>query len=195
MLSVVDLRIDPFLKEVSLTLKRGESLAIIGRSGSGKTTLLRAIAGFARRISAGQISYSDMLWQDRDRVYVPASERSASLLFQESAIWPHLTVEQQLNLVGAEDQNLVVQLGLNSKTLGRALSGGERQRLALGRVLKAKAPILLLDEPFASLDATTKAQMISLLTDHQCVHSCAILIATHDAKDAQALGAPMLELL
>lgn len=195
MLSVEGLRIDPFLKEVTLTLNRGESLAIVGRSGSGKTTLLKAIAGFVDHQSAGCISYDDTLWQDKAGVYVSAAKRPASLLFQESAIWPHLTVQQQLDLVGPEDKDLARKLWLNPKTLGRALSGGERQRLALGRVLKAKESLLLLDEPFASLDALTKAQMISLLADHQRVHRCAILIATHDSQDALALGAPVLKLL
>lgn len=173
----------------------GRSLAIVGRSGSGKTTLLKAIAGFVDCVSEGQISYQNILWQEKHKLHVPAARRQASLLFQESAIWPHLTVQQQLELVGSQDRGLAKQLGLNPQTLGKALSGGEKQRLALGRVMKTKSPILLLDEPFASLDGPTKRQMIKLLADHQRAHRCAILIATHDLGDAKALGAPVLELV
>jgi thiamine transport system ATP-binding protein len=195
MLTIDQLSLVPFLKEISFTLKPGETLAVMGRSGSGKTTLLKAIAGFTDHFSTGEILYDGTIWQDRRRKYLNAFQRPASLLFQENAIWPHLTVRQQLDLVGSKNDTTAKQLGLCPKTLGRELSGGEKQRLALGRVLKAKNPVLLLDEPFASLDPQNKAQMIKLLADHQAVYKSAVLIATHDPDDVKALGANALKLL
>jgi len=195
MLTIERLSVTPFLKEISFTLDEGETLAIVGRSGCGKTTLLKAIAGFVDQISNGRITFNGSLWQDQNRKYLAASNRQAALLFQESAVWPHLTVQQQLDLVGQKDEISAEQLGLCPNTLGKGLSGGEKQRLALGRVLKAQSPILLLDEPFASLDPQTKAKMVKLLADYQAVYKCSVLIATHETADADALGANTLKLL
>jgi ABC-type Fe3+/spermidine/putrescine transport system ATPase subunit len=183
----------PILNELSLDLCDGETLAIMGPSGCGKTTLLKAIAGFIDEI-AGEINYRGAIWQDAQNKVDP-SKRAAALLFQEQAIWPHLTVEQHLDLLGPDNALLIERLGLKAQTLGRALSGGEKQRLALGRVLKTKAPLLLLDEPFAALDRVTKTHTIQLLLEHQKSRKCGILLATHDLKDAEQLGARVLKLI
>jgi ABC-type Fe3+/spermidine/putrescine transport system ATPase subunit len=183
------------LKTLSLTLGDGETIAIMGPSGCGKTTLLKSIAGFVEVFSSGQISYKDVVWQDQIRRHVCAAKREATLLFQEHAIWPHLSVKQQLDLIGPTNDSLIERLGLNPHTLGRDLSGGEKQRLALGRVLKTGSRLLLLDEPFASLDRDTKASMIVLLREHQSSCNCAFLITTHDQQDAQKLGARLLNIV
>lgn len=197
MLRVSDLSVyqgpHPILERTSLQLCAGETRVIMGPSGSGKTTLLKAIAGFVDRIH-GNISYNKALWQDSKSCYVPSQKRECALLFQEHAIWPHLTVQRQLEMVGPGTASLMERIGLNGATLGRHLSGGEKQRLALGRVLLTHAPLLLLDEPFSALDQERKASIISLLKEHQEKHKCAILIATHEQTDASQLGATVLSL-
>lgn len=181
------------LMNTTLRIAPGETLAVLGASGCGKTTLLKAIAGFIGNIE-GEISYEGKLWQDEKGIHLKASGRCAALLFQDHAIWPHLSVKRQLNLVTPGAESLIESLGLKPDALGRHLSGGEKQRLALGRILSLKPSILLLDEPFASLDKTSKEAMIKLLTKHQALHKCAILIATHDESDAFQLGASVLRL-
>lgn len=177
------------VSNLSLTVQRGASLALTGPSGSGKTTVIKAIAGFVDKVCSGKISFAGSVWQDQQNS-VPARGRSAAMMFQECAVWPHLSVKQQLSLVNPEDCDaLISRLSLNPNTLGRDLSGGEKQRLALGRVLRTNAPLLLLDEPFAALDHDAKSHMVELLVQHQEKTKCAILLSTHDALDPVALGA------
>ena len=180
------------LAKTTLSLSKGETLAVMGPSGCGKTTLLKAIAGFIPSLK-GEITYGGDIWQN-EHGCLKAKDRCAALLFQDHAIWPHLSVQRQLNLVTPGADVLIGRLGLKAETLGRHLSGGEKQRLALGRILSLNPSILLLDEPFASLDKESKASMIKLLKEHQALHKCAILIATHDESDALQLGASLLRL-
>ncbi len=179
------------LANTTLSVSPGETLAVMGPSGCGKTTLLKAIAGFMGKI-VGEISYNGTLWQNHQGIQLKPAGRCAALLFQDHAIWPHLSVKRQLNLVSPGAEALIERLGLKADALGRQLSGGEKQRLALGRIMTLKPSIVLLDEPFASLDKATKDSMIALVKEHQALHKCAIIIATHDESDAYQLGATVL---
>lgn len=186
------------LKDLSFSLPSGESIAIMGPSGCGKTTLLKALAGFINAFTHGHIRYDNVLWQDEKRRYCSAEKRDATLLFQNLAIWPHLTVMQQMHLVEPKtakrntpkSKEIIEELGLSHRidTLGCNLSGGEKQRLALGRALKSAPGLLLLDEPFASLDTASKNEAIDLVKRIQTKFRHSIVVSTHDLGEARLLS-------
>lgn len=211
MLSVSELTIDikgrQILTDISFSLRQGESLAIMGPSGCGKTTLLKAISGFIPSFSQGHISYKGILWQDSQKEYFSARQRPATLLFQELAVWPHLKIKRQLDLVVPKNlaqtpkaafstEAILSELMLAhlANTIGRDLSGGEKQRLALGRVIKTMPEIMLLDEPFASLDKDTKSKTIDLIKQIKEKSNCTLIIATHDINEAKLLSGSFLKL-
>lgn len=206
MLNVSNLNIainaHPIIEELSLDVGGGESVALMGPSGCGKTTVLKAIAGFLPTIHKGTIINDGAVWQNAHKNFVGPRMRNTTLHFQELAIWPHLTVRQQLNLVSPklgslqvqpDTQEIIEELMLNHRcdTQARHLSGGEKQRLALGRSLRTAAGTLLLDEPFNALDKDKKRQTINFLLRLQKTGRFGIIIATHDPIEAEQLIAPI----
>ena len=168
--------------DVSLTVKHGESLALLGHSGSGKTSLLRLVAGLDLPDSGS----------------VRITGRSG-MLFQSLALWPHVTVRAQLELVlhdarwknGQKEQRVAELLklfGIQHLAHRRPgmLSGGEQQRVALARALAPDPEILLLDEPFAHLDAKSRRELRARLLEQLTGRT--VLIATHDEEDANILA-------
>ncbi len=186
------------LKNISITVDQGQSLSILGPSGSGKTTLLRAIAGFIPVIKAGCIYLQNQRIQDSSVIFRPAHQRKCVMLFQNTALWPHMTVDEHLNFSlhaskhAPSKKNRVlkdeilteVDLFHKTKALPKHLSGGEKQRLALARALLTKPVALLLDEPFSSLDLDQKLAMATLLKKTQQRHGFTILHITHDPFEA-----------
>jgi molybdate transport system ATP-binding protein len=175
---------------LELSLEVDGVLALVGPSGAGKTTLLHAIAGLIRpergRISCGET------WFDHERgVDLPPEERSAGLVFQDYALFPHLTVEGNVGF-GARrpTRELLERLGLGAlaKARPRDLSGGERQRVALARALAREPKALLLDEPLAALDVQTRAGVRSYLRRLFGELGLPTLLVTHDYADAVALS-------
>ena len=183
------------VRQINLTVEDGELLVIVGPSGSGKTTLLRLIAGLehptrGRVLLDGKIA-NDLTPQDRD----------IALVFQHHALYPHLTVRENLALglrlrrrPNAEIEQRVAEaaalLGLTSllERLPRALSGGERQRVAIGRAVVRRPRGFLFDEPLGLLDAPLRTQLrheIAKLQRH--VHTTLVYV-THDQGEALALG-------
>ncbi len=186
------------LKNISLCVEHGQSLSILGPSGSGKTTLLRALAGFIPNIQAGRIYLQDRCMQDSHGIFTPPHKRKCVMLFQDIALWPHMTVDAHLNfalhvskpsftsnLQSLKDE-ILAEVGLSHKVqaLPKNLSGGEKQRLALARALLTKPKALLLDEPFSSLDLEQKIVMVQLLKTSQQKHGFAMLHITHDPFEA-----------
>ncbi len=139
------------LSGVSLDAADGERLALLGPSGSGKTTLLRLIAGLERP-DAGEI-----LFDGKDVRGVPPRERAIGMVFQDLALWPYITVAGHVD----GDVALLERFGLATHAAKRPheLSGGERQRLALARALARRPRLLLLDEPFSSLDPLSRRRL------------------------------------
>jgi len=177
--------------ELRLSLEVGSTVALVGPSGAGKSTVLRAIAGLVRP-SEGRITIGDALWFDAARkIDLPPEERRVGLVFQDYALFPHLTVRQNVEYArrNAADEYLD-RLGI--RHLERAkpgdLSGGERQRVALARALARDPDILLLDEPLSALDPHTKAGVRSELQELLGSLRLPTLLVTHDFEDAAALA-------
>jgi molybdate transport system ATP-binding protein len=179
---------------VELTLEVGaETLALVGPSGAGKSTVLRAIAGLVRP-GRGRISLDGETWLDTARgIDVPAERRPVGLVFQDYALFPHLSVRRNVAF-GARDRRAVAPLlerfriGHLAEARPGAISGGERQRVALARALARDPQVLLLDEPLAALDAHTRSAVRGEL--HELLGSLGlpVIVVTHDFEDAATLA-------
>lgn len=177
----------------------GKITAIMGPSGSGKSTLLNLVAGFETPQS-GRV-----LIGDKDVTLDPPSLRPVSMVFQENNLFAHLSVEQNVGLGRSPSLKLketdraavndaLVRTGLagKEKRLPRELSGGERQRVALARVLVRERPVLLLDEPFASLGPALRDDMLDLVTALQTERGLTVLFVTHQPEDARRVAKAMV---
>jgi molybdate transport system ATP-binding protein len=198
---LVDIRLDlsRLVVEARLGLQE-ETLAVVGPSGSGKTTILRAIAGLVRP-GTGRIEFDGLPWFDSERgIDLPPERRRVGLLFQHYALFPHLTVAQNVGYGrrhgvrrgrhGARVEDVLARFGLEELALVRpgALSGGERQRVALARAVGADPQVLLLDEPLAALDAATKAEVAAELARHLRALSLPAVLVSHDFEDVIGLA-------
>jgi len=184
------------LNDLSLSIRRGELLTVLGRSGCGKTTLLRFIAGFVEA-AQGRLTVAGC-----DLTYIPPHQRNLGLLFQSYALFPHLTVFENVAFglrarrVSSRDiaQRVasalkLVQLGDAGHQLPSALSGGMQQRVALARALVIEPDVLLLDEPLSALDANLRASVRSELKAlHERLPNLTIVCVTHDQDDALVLS-------
>jgi molybdate transport system ATP-binding protein len=177
---------------VDLALEVGrETLALVGPSGTGKTTVLRAVAGLVRP-RRGRIALGNTVWLDTARgIDRPPEARSVGYLFQDYALFPHLSVRKNVAFGGSEGvDELLARFGISqlAKAKPADISGGERQRVALARALARDPAVLLLDEPLSALDAHTRnavrAELQQLLRE---VRLPTILV-THDFEDAAALA-------
>jgi iron(III) transport system ATP-binding protein len=185
------------VREVSLEIDHGELMAVLGPSGCGKTTLLRLIAGFEAP-DGGSVAVGEETVAGPG-TFVPPEKRRVGMVFQDFALFPHLTVEANiafglLRRPREEREELTRRtlelVGLQHKT-GRhphELSGGERQRVALARALAPEPEVVLLDEPFSSLDATLRADLRRevelILRDAEAT----ALLVTHDQEEALSLA-------
>jgi molybdate transport system ATP-binding protein len=178
--------------ELGVRLSVGaETVALVGPSGAGKTTVLRAIAGL-RRPDRGRIALGERVWFDAAaKVDLPPERRSVGLVFQEYALFPHMTVRANVAFGGeARVDELLERLRIGHLAGERpgALSGGERQRVAVARALARDPEVLLLDEPLSALDAHTRATVRSELQDVLAELALPTLVVTHDFGDAAALA-------
>jgi molybdate transport system ATP-binding protein len=178
--------------ELGLRLSVGaETVALVGPSGAGKTTVLRAIAGL-RRPDRGRIALGQHVWFDADaKVDLPPERRSVGLVFQEYALFPHMTVRDNVGFGGrARVDELLDRLAIAhlAAEWPEGLSGGERQRVAVARALARDPQVLALDEPLSALDAHTRAAVRAELQDVLAALALPTLIVTHDFRDAAALA-------
>ena len=176
--------------ELALALDVERTVALVGPSGAGKTSVLRVVAGLAR--AHGRIALGDDVWLDSARgVDLRPEERRVGLVFQEYALFPHLSVRGNVAYAGrARVDELLERFRIGHLAGARPaqLSGGERQRVALARALAREPAVLLLDEPLAALDAHTKSEVRAQL--HELLHELRLptLLVTHDYEDAAALA-------
>ena len=189
----------PALAGLDLSVAAGETVALLGVSGSGKTTLLNAIAGFVPPLS-GEIWLSGELASGRGRL-VPPERRRIGMVFQDHALWPHLsvldTVAYPLRRAGAGRADahraaraILDQMGLDPVAGRRPgqLSGGEQQRVGLDRALACAPALYLFDEPTAHLDASLRAQILDEVARRRATDGAAAIYATHDAAEALAIA-------
>jgi molybdate transport system ATP-binding protein len=192
-----------FALEVALSVAPGETLVLVGPSGSGKTTCLRAVAGLARP-DRGQIRIAGQTALDTERrVDLPPWRRRVGVVFQDYALFPHLTVEQNVlyGLRGVPDarrrcEEWLAALGIAelARRRPRQLSGGQQQRVALARAAATEADLLLLDEPFGSLDAATRRTVRAELrrflarAAERPGGARGVVLVSHDYLDALTLG-------
>jgi len=160
------------------------TVALVGPSGAGKTSVLHAVAGL-RRVAAGRIAVDNAEWTN-----LLPEQRAAGLVFQDYALFPHMTVRQNVEYGGAAG-DLLERVGIAHLANERPakLSGGERQRVALARALARRPDVLLLDEPLAALDAHTRSQVRGELHELLGTLEIPVLLVTHDFEDAAALAA------
>lgn len=185
------------VQDLNLSLAQGEILAIVGPSGCGKTTLLRLIAGF-ESLDSGAIYLNGRLTAG-PHYFIPPERRGVGLVFQEHALFPHLSVMDNITfgLQGrpASEKRMVAAGMLELTGLagyeGRyphELSGGERQRVALARALAPQPLLLLMDEPFSSLDADLRGQMREEVRRILESSRATAIFVTHDQEEAMILG-------
>src|SRR5690554_2898906 len=185
------------VRGVSVTLEQGEIGCLLGPSGCGKTTLLRAIAGF-QNLQSGSIQIdSDNV--STNNFTLPAEKRGVGMVFQDFALFPHLNVADNISFgmrkaSTAERRQRVDELldrvGLPGyhKRFPHELSGGQQQRIALARALAPKPGLLLLDEPFSSLDAELRERLAVEVRELLKKEGITALLVTHDQQEAFAMA-------
>jgi len=194
-LSQIELRADDFVLKADFTVAPAAKVAIIGPSGAGKSTLLDTIAGF-KTPASGRI-----FWENQDITDAAPGDRPLSIVFQDSNLFPHLSVFANVALGVRPDQRLsdaeknsVVQalrrVGLEKyqSQLPGQLSGGQISRVALARVLVRRMPLILLDEPFAALGPALRAEMLDLVSELATDSDAMLLMVTHDPRDAERIA-------
>jgi ABC-type sulfate/molybdate transport systems ATPase subunit len=175
--------------DVELSLAVRETVALVGPSGAGKSTVLRAVAGLVRP-AAGRIALGDEVWFDA-RTWRRPEERPVGMVFQQYALFPHLTVRGNVAFGARGPVDAVLErLGIAhlAETRPATLSGGEQQRVALARALAREPRVLLLDEPLSALDAHTRAAVRTELREVLRSAGLPALVVTHDFEDAAALA-------
>ncbi|MGN4426069.1 ABC transporter ATP-binding protein [Bacillus cereus group sp. MYBK30-1] len=183
------------VKDVSVHIKKGEFFVLVGPSGCGKSTLLRMIAGLE------EISSGDLIINERVANDLEPKDRNLSMVFQNYALYPHLSVEENI-LFGLKVRKVqkeerqkrlmeaVEMVGLKEyvKMKPGQLSGGQRQRVALARAIVSQAPICLMDEPLSNLDAKLRAQMRIEIREIQQRLGITMIYVTHDQIEAMTMG-------
>jgi len=194
------------LNGVTLDVAAEESVVILGPSGCGKTTLLRLVAGLETPDN-GEIWFGDIRVTGPGRIVVPPYERGIGFVFQDLALWPHLTVAGNLQFVldvlkvsrseqssRIEETLKLVRIDGFQRRYPHELSGGEQQRVAVARALVGAPRLLLLDEPLSSLDAELRTTMRAELSRLQRALKLTMIYVTHDREDTTALADRVIEM-
>lgn len=187
----------PAVSSVSFTLNQGDVLALLGPSGCGKTTLLRLIAGFERPQS-GTIAIADQLVADA-KTWISPEKRGVGMVFQDYALFPHLTVSQNIAfgltqkpaaLVKQRVEEALALVGLEgmANRYPHQLSGGQQQRIALARALAPHPFLVLLDEPLSNLDVQVRLRLRQELRDILKAAGTSAIFVTHDQEEALSIA-------
>lgn len=183
------------LKNVSLEVKTGQLISLLGSSGCGKSTLLKTVAGIIEPYSG------DVLIDGKSVLGVPVHRRGAVIVFQDLRLFPHMTVaenvefalkmsgmkKQQYRQIAREQLAKVRLEGLEDRRISQ-ISGGQMQRVALARAFAVRPSVMLLDEPFSSLDEELRLEMGNLLLELQRESELTTVLVTHDTQEARRLS-------
>lgn len=183
------------LNNINLNISEKEIFAVLGRTGSGKTVLLESVAGFYRKFSGG------VSIQGKPVIEIPLEKRQIGFVYQDFGLFNHMTVYQNITYglkIQRKDKAYkkemankmaeILSIGHILNQYPGTLSGGERQRTALARALILNPKLLLMDEPFSSLDPATKEMMYQQIKDIHRIFGCTILFVTHDFNEAQIMA-------
>lgn len=188
---------DQVLSDVNFSVEEGEIVAILGPSGCGKTTTLRIVAGFEKQTN-GTLYLKDTAITNKQN-WIPVNKRGVGMVFQDYALFPHLTVEQNVRFGIGKQKHVncetlistlleLVELTGMEKRYPHELSGGQKQRVALARALAPSPHVLLMDEPFSNLDAELKYTMRFEVQRILKKANISTIFVTHDQKDALAIA-------
>ena len=183
------------LKNVSLEVKTGQLISLLGSSGCGKSTLLKTVAGII------EPSSGDVIIDGKSVLGVPVHRRGAVIVFQDLRLFPHMSVaenvefalkmsgikKQQYREIAREQLEKVRLEGLEDRRISQ-ISGGQMQRVALARAFAVRPSVMLLDEPFSSLDEELRLEMGNLLIELQRESELTTVLVTHDTKEARRLS-------
>ncbi len=185
----------PVLQDINFQLQHHKTLSVLGKSGCGKSTLLKIIAGLEQK------DKGSILLNEKEISALPANERTIVYLFQEALLFPHLSIAGNLAFglkvrkcskaeISEKVDAILTQLELQSHAnkMPHQLSGGQKQRVAFGRALILNPPLILLDEPFSSLDVETRTSMQELYKRIADEYKITALFVTHDLKEALIMG-------
>ena len=188
------------LADFTLEVGAGERISLLGPSGCGKTTVLRILAGLETP-DAGEVEIAGTLAAAWGRIILPSERRNLGMVFQDLALWPHLTVEGNLQFGlraqrvsrgerGARIADILDRVELTEYTRAKpaSLSGGQQQRVALARALVLRPRALLMDEPLSSLDWELNLRLRTLILDLQRAFGFTLVYVTHDREEADALA-------
>jgi len=189
------------LNSVTETFEQARISVLLGPSGCGKTTTLRCLAGLERP-SAGRIDIAGrVVYQDQPAVWVPPESRRVSMVFQSYAIWPHMTVFENVSLplraAGAGRRAIEQAVSETLRLVGlrdyadrsaTQLSGGQQQRVALARCIVSESPLILMDEPLSNLDAKLRISMRTEIRELQRRLERTVLFVTHDQEEAMSIA-------
>ncbi|HSF59587.1 MAG TPA: ABC transporter ATP-binding protein, partial [Candidatus Binatia bacterium] len=191
------------IKDLSLEVVEGEFFVIVGASGSGKTTLLRCVAGLETP-NGGEVRIAGhVVSSDNPPTWVPPQQRKLGMVFQSYAVWPHLTVYQNVALPLAEGTQRIARREVSSRVhealrlvqledfaerSATLLSGGQQQRVALARAIAVNPKILLMDEPLSNLDARLREEVRGKIRELAKQLGSTVLYVTHDQIEAMAIA-------
>ncbi len=189
------------LKDVDLTVEKGEFISIIGKSGSGKTTLLKIISGLIKQTS-GEISLNNKILANNDS-FVEPENRKLGLVVQEKVLFPHLNVQSNVEFgISSDIEKKEKSIEMLKKfhifnlkdKYPHEISGGEAQRVALARTLVTKPSVLLLDEPFNGLDQELKDEIYPVIKNILKTNKMTTIMVSHDLKEVKRLSAKVYNL-
>lgn len=189
------------IPEINLAIESNEFLSLLGPSGCGKTTLIRMVAGLESPSQGTILIGQDTVFESDKGIFVPPEKRNLGMVFQSYALWPHLTVFENIafplrcrKLPKADIQDKCerilerVQLGGMSQRKPNQLSGGQQQRVGLARALVAEPRVLLLDEPLSNLDTNLREEMCDLIDEIKRTAPITMIYVTHDQTEALRLS-------
>lgn len=190
----------PVLDGFTLAVEPGEVVALLGPSGSGKTSVLRLVLGFVAP-AQGRVHLAGEVVSGDRKILMPPEQRGVAVVFQDLALWPHLTVRGNLAFgLGSQKvardvqderiRTMLARVGLSGKegSYPGDLSGGERQRVAIARALVLEPRAVLFDEPLSNLDVALKRELLSVFRELLKERGTTAIYVTHDLREAAALG-------